>query len=64
MAREATRKATWTGGVVAAPSLIQKSGLGASPKPAMWMVGSMLVAMTLVIVFPQLVLWLPGLLGY
>ena len=31
---------------------------------AMWMVGSMLVAMTLVIVFPQLVLWLPGLLGY
>lgn len=31
---------------------------------AMWMVGSMLVAMTLVMVFPQLVLWLPGLLGY
>ncbi len=31
---------------------------------ALWMVGSMLVAMTLVMVFPQLVLWLPGLLGY
>ena len=31
---------------------------------ALWMVASMLVAMALVMVFPQLVLWLPRLLGY
>ncbi|NMM25743.1 MAG: TRAP transporter large permease [Glaciimonas sp.] len=31
---------------------------------ALWMVGAMLGAMTLVMVFPQLALWLPRLLGY
>ena len=31
---------------------------------ALWMVGAMVLAMTLVMVFPQLVLWLPRLLGY
>jgi C4-dicarboxylate transporter DctM subunit len=31
---------------------------------ALWMVVAMLLAMTLVMVFPQLVLWLPRLLGY
>ncbi|HEY5581009.1 MAG TPA: TRAP transporter large permease [Rhodoferax sp.] len=31
---------------------------------ALWMVGAMLLAMALVMVFPQLVLWLPRLLGY
>jgi len=31
---------------------------------ALWMVGAMVLAMALVMVFPQLVLWLPRLLGY
>jgi TRAP-type C4-dicarboxylate transport system permease large subunit len=31
---------------------------------ALWMVGAMLAAMALVMVFPQLVLWLPRSLGY
>jgi len=31
---------------------------------ALWMVGAMLAAMVLVMVFPQAVLWLPHLLGY
>jgi TRAP-type C4-dicarboxylate transport system permease large subunit len=31
---------------------------------ALWMVVAMLLAMALVMVFPQLVLWLPRLLGY
>jgi TRAP-type C4-dicarboxylate transport system permease large subunit len=31
---------------------------------ALWMVGSMLVALLLVTAFPQLALWLPQSLGY
>jgi TRAP-type C4-dicarboxylate transport system permease large subunit len=31
---------------------------------AMWMVMSMLVALVLILVFPQLALWLPRTMGY